>query len=52
MEKTIKRAYECPEAEILDFVIESGFMILSVTDGKDDPVGGAQEGDVDDWEWN
>ena len=52
MRKTNQRAYERPEAELLDFVLESGFLILSVTDSKEDPVGGAEEGDTDDWVWN
>ena len=52
MKKTTMRAYERPEAEMLDFIVESSFLILSVTDGKDDPVGGADAGDTDDWEWN
>lgn len=52
MKKTTMRAYERPEAEMLDFIVESNFLILSVTDSKDDPVGGAEEGDTDGWGWN
>ena len=52
MNKTKHQAYERPEAEILEFSIESSFLVLSVTDKKDDPVGGAEEGDTDGWGWN
>ena len=52
MKKTLMRAYERPEAEMLDFIVESSFLILSVTGKDQDPVGGAEEGETDDWEWN
>lgn len=51
MVKTNHRAYERPEAEMLDFILESSFLILSAN-GGDKPVKDADEGDTEDWGWN
>lgn len=46
-----KRIYEIPEMEAFSFIMETSILGLSVEDKKNDPVGGAEEGDTSDWGW-
>lgn len=52
MKKMEKRAYECPEMEELSISMDAALLGLSVEGRDPDPVGGADEGDTDDWGWN
>lgn len=52
MKVIFNRAYVCPEAEVLEFALETDFLDASVTGREKDPVGGAEAGDTDDWGWN
>lgn len=52
MKMIFNRAYVSPEAEVLEFALESDFLDASLTGREKDPVDGAEEGDTGDWGWN
>ena len=50
MKVSTKWGYESPESEEIHLISENEFL-ASVYSDKD-PVGGAEEGETDDWGWN